>query len=65
MVFKCTRAGGDKFLGDAVDAGIKKEGGTQHVGIVSPTNPFLAIAGTDYFFAFLYVLYAGIGFVGC
>ena len=65
LCFKFTRAGGHKFLGDALDAGIKMEGGAQHVGIVSPTNPFLAIFGTDYCFALLYVLYAGLAFFGC
>ena len=42
--FKATPTGGHKVPCDALDASMKREGGTHHGGVVAPTSALLTIS---------------------
>ena len=64
LCFKATPTGGHKIPGDALDASMKKDGGTHHGGVVAPTNALLTISCVSVPFIFFYGMHAGVEIIG-
>ena len=62
--FKATPTGGHKIPGDALDASMKKDGGTHHGGVVAPTNALLTISCVYVPFIFLYGMHSRLEIIG-